>query len=142
MDANRIEYLTLTYQLFMRIRKGLDDLCVAFSNYIKVRQTKLSCCKTRPADRFPPKLSYGYQTFSQDDEISCVISRTFHGRERTTAVSNFLILYMLKSTKNKNYSRFNVISTRKVSKRIQRRKYRKYLLRPSIYRSRLLRSGC
>ena len=36
MDANRIEYLTLTYQLFMRIRKGLDDLCVAFSNYIKV----------------------------------------------------------------------------------------------------------
>ncbi|CAB4006658.1 Cullin-4A, partial [Paramuricea clavata] len=35
MDANRIEYLTLTYQLFMRIRKGLDDLCVAFSNYIK-----------------------------------------------------------------------------------------------------------
>ena len=37
MDGNRIEYLTLTYQLFMRIRKGLDDLCVAFSNYIKVR---------------------------------------------------------------------------------------------------------
>ncbi|XP_028416649.1 cullin-4A-like [Dendronephthya gigantea] len=35
MDANRIEFLTLTYQLFMRIRKGLDDLCVAFSNYIK-----------------------------------------------------------------------------------------------------------
>ncbi|XP_046853784.1 cullin-4A-like [Xenia sp. Carnegie-2017] len=35
MDGSRMKYLTLIYQLFGRIRKGLEDICVAFSNYIK-----------------------------------------------------------------------------------------------------------
>lgn len=35
MDANRIEYLTMTYLLLSLIRNGLDELCVSFSSYIK-----------------------------------------------------------------------------------------------------------
>lgn len=37
MDLNSISYLTLMYQLFARVKGGLDHLCEYFGAHIKVR---------------------------------------------------------------------------------------------------------
>lgn len=36
MDENRISDLALMYQLFSRVKRGLDELCAYFGAYIKV----------------------------------------------------------------------------------------------------------
>jgi len=37
VDENRIEDLTLFYQLLSRVHHGLKELCTGFAAYIKVR---------------------------------------------------------------------------------------------------------
>ena len=37
MDENRISDLALMYQLFSRVKRGLEELCSYFGAYIKVR---------------------------------------------------------------------------------------------------------
>jgi len=39
LEENRVEDLTLFYQLLSRVHHGLKELCTSFAAYIKVHQT-------------------------------------------------------------------------------------------------------
>ena len=44
LDENRIEDLTLFYQLLSRVHHGLKELCTSFAAYIKVRSHIVITC--------------------------------------------------------------------------------------------------
>jgi len=47
LDENRIEDLTLFYQLLSRVHHGLKELCTSFAAYIKVSSSSSSSSSSR-----------------------------------------------------------------------------------------------
>ena len=52
MSSYRLSDLALLYQLFSRVKKGQDELCTAFNEYIRVIISfRLKCCRISSVGR-------------------------------------------------------------------------------------------